>query len=91
MHEQDEQPLEELVLREGFPLLFEQPLNDAAVEHVQVLLLGAVEDDEQRGVPVWRIFKWRIKKQPTNPNSTTHSSGRPAAACPEHSTDTRST
>lgn len=91
VHEQDEQPLEELVLREGFPLLFEQPLNDAAVEHVQVLLLGAVEDDEQRGVPVWRIFKWRIKKQPTNPNSTTHSSGRPAAACPAHSTDTRST
>lgn len=32
---------------EGLPLLLEQPLNDAALQHVQVLALRPVEDDHE--------------------------------------------
>lgn len=44
---QDEQPFKKLILCESLPLLLQQTLYDAAVQHVQMLWLGAVQYDKQ--------------------------------------------
>ena len=50
MEKEDPEPLEELHPGERLPLLFQQPLDDSAVQHVQMLLFRSVEDDHQGGI-----------------------------------------
>lgn len=53
VEEENAKTFEKLSLGERLPFLFQQPLNDAAVQHVQMFLFSSVQDNHKGGSHVY--------------------------------------